>query len=94
VRLGDALDDPAQAKPPEPVGHLAAVDFPMGGTSSTSALRVRRETEEFYIGSIAAKPEEQESKRLLSTNSGAAYVPSSDAGLGGPVHHGAEWQTG
>jgi eukaryotic-like serine/threonine-protein kinase len=36
-----------------------------------------------YIGSIDAKPEEQDSRLLLETKYGAAFVPSSD---GGPGH--------
>jgi eukaryotic-like serine/threonine-protein kinase len=35
-----------------------------------------------YIGSLDAKPEEQDSKRLLATAYGPAYVPSSDPGFG------------
>jgi eukaryotic-like serine/threonine-protein kinase len=35
-----------------------------------------------YIGSLDAKPEEQDSKRLLATDWGPAYVPSSDPSLG------------
>jgi eukaryotic-like serine/threonine-protein kinase len=35
-----------------------------------------------YVGSLDAKPEEQDSKRLLATVFGAAYVPSSDDALG------------
>ena len=35
-----------------------------------------------YVGSLDAKPEEQDSKRLLATAYGAAYVPPSDAASG------------
>jgi len=35
-----------------------------------------------YVGSLDAKPDEQDSKQLLSTRIGASYVPSSGAGLG------------
>ncbi len=34
------------------------------------------------IGSLDVKPEEQDSRRLIETPSGAAYVPSSDSGSG------------
>jgi eukaryotic-like serine/threonine-protein kinase len=35
-----------------------------------------------YIGSLDAKPEEQDTKRLLATTFGVIYVPSSDPDLG------------
>jgi eukaryotic-like serine/threonine-protein kinase len=35
-----------------------------------------------YVGSLDAKPGEQDSKRLLATDWGPAYVPSSDPGFG------------
>jgi Tol biopolymer transport system component len=35
-----------------------------------------------YVGSIDAKPEEQDLKRLLATAWGPSYVPSSDPGMG------------
>jgi Tol biopolymer transport system component len=35
-----------------------------------------------YIGSLDAKPDQQDPKRLLATDWGPAYVPSSDPGLG------------
>jgi len=35
-----------------------------------------------YVGSLDARPEEQDSKRLLATDWGPAYVPSSDPGVG------------
>src|SRR3984885_3851294 len=35
-----------------------------------------------YIGSVNAKPEEQDSKRLLATTSAPVYVPSSDSDSG------------
>jgi hypothetical protein len=35
-----------------------------------------------YLGSLDAKPEQQGSKRLVATNSSAAYAPSSDSGVG------------
>jgi len=35
-----------------------------------------------YVGSLNAKPEEQDSKRLLSTTYGPVYVPSSDSDSG------------
>jgi Tol biopolymer transport system component len=35
-----------------------------------------------YIGSLDSKPEEQDSKRLLATDQGPAYVPSSDTSSG------------
>ena len=35
-----------------------------------------------YIGSLDAKPEQQDSKRLVATDWGPAYVPSSDPGMG------------
>jgi eukaryotic-like serine/threonine-protein kinase len=35
-----------------------------------------------YIGSLDARPEQQDSKQLLATAYGPAYVPSSDAGSG------------
>jgi eukaryotic-like serine/threonine-protein kinase len=35
-----------------------------------------------YVGSLDAKPEEQSSKQILSTNFGAIYVPSHDSGPG------------
>ena len=35
-----------------------------------------------YVGSLDARPEEQDSKRLLATDSGPAYVPSADPGFG------------
>jgi Tol biopolymer transport system component len=35
-----------------------------------------------YVGSLDAKPEEQSVKQLVATRYGAAYVPSSDPGMG------------
>jgi serine/threonine protein kinase len=35
-----------------------------------------------YLGSLDSKPEQQGSKRLVATNSSAAYAPSSDSGVG------------
>jgi Tol biopolymer transport system component len=35
-----------------------------------------------YVGSLDAKPEEQDSKRLLATDFAAGYVPSSDPSMG------------
>ncbi len=37
---------------------------------------------EISIGSLDVKPEEQDSRRLIETLSGAVYVPSSDSGSG------------
>jgi serine/threonine protein kinase/Tol biopolymer transport system component len=47
-------------------------------------LRSARKAENsgVYTGSLDAKPEEQDSKRLLATDWGPAYVPSSDPGSG------------
>jgi Tol biopolymer transport system component len=35
-----------------------------------------------YVGSVDARPEQQDSKQLLATAYGPAYVPSSDPGMG------------
>jgi len=47
-------------------------------------LRVSRAPENsgIYVGSLDAKPEEQDSKRLLATQHWATYVPSSDPATG------------
>ncbi|HXQ26723.1 MAG TPA: protein kinase [Candidatus Acidoferrales bacterium] len=43
---------------------------------------IKPENSGVYIGSLDAKPEEQDSKRLLATTYGTAFVPSSDPGTG------------
>jgi WD40 repeat protein len=47
-------------------------------------LRVssRPENQGIYVGSLDARPEEQSSKRLLASESGAVYAPSPDSKVG------------
>jgi eukaryotic-like serine/threonine-protein kinase len=64
------------------VGHVLPSFLPDG--RHFLYLRASRSPENsgVYVGSLNTKPEEQDSRRLLSTTSGPVYVPSSDLGSG------------
>ena len=48
----------------------------------TCAPRTSPDNSGVYVGSLNTKPEEQDSRRLLTTTSGPVYVPSSDSDSG------------
>jgi eukaryotic-like serine/threonine-protein kinase len=54
----------------------------MGDIFCTSAPRTFPKKNGVYIGSLNTKPEEQDSRRLLTSTSGPVYVPSSDSDSG------------